>query len=92
MPDGLNLDWLLDSLSESLAAKVAAKLESRGTSRAARLLTVDQAAAYLGRTKEAVQHMVASGKLPTVRSDRRVFIDVDDLDRWIADNKRKGLA
>ena len=92
MDNGFNLNTLLESLSEFLADKVVAKLDGRGTARGARLLTVDQAAVYLGRTKEAVQHMVASGKLPTVRSDRRVFVDVGDLDQWIAENKRKGLV
>ena len=93
MDNGFNLNALLESLSEFLADKVAAKLEGRvnGSGRVTRLLTVEQAASYLGRTKEAVQHMVASGKLPTVRSDRRVFVDVDDLDQWIVENKRKGL-
>lgn len=93
MDNGLNLNTLFESLSDFLADKVAGKLEGRmnGSGRATRLLTVEQAAAYLGRTKEAVQHMVASGKLPTVRSDRRVFVDVDDLDQWIVENKRKGL-
>ena len=93
MDNGFNLNMLLESLSEFLANKVAEKLEGRvnGSGRVTRLLTVEQAAAYLGRTKEAVQHIVASGKLPTVRLDRRVFVDVDDLDQWIAENKRKGL-
>jgi hypothetical protein len=31
--------------------------------------------------------LVASGKIPTVRSDRRVFLDRLDLDKWIDDNK-----
>jgi hypothetical protein len=38
-----------------------------------------------------MQHMLASGKLPTVRADRRVFVDVEDLDRWILDHKQEGL-
>jgi excisionase family DNA binding protein len=94
MQNGFNFELLLESLSESLADKVAVKLEGRfgHANRVSRLLTVEQAATYLGRTKEAVQHMVSSGKLPTVRSDRRVFVDVVDLDRWIEDNKQKGLV
>lgn len=31
--------------------------------------------------------MIAGGKLPVVRADRRVFLDVRDLDRWIDANK-----
>jgi hypothetical protein len=32
--------------------------------------------------------MVSSGKVPTIRADRRVFIDVEDLDRWIREHKQ----
>jgi excisionase family DNA binding protein len=93
MPNEIDLRSLLDLLSESLADKVIAKLDGHPTAaRNTRLLTLEQAASYLGRTKEALQHMVACGKLPTVRADRRVFIDVDDLDRWIVENKHKGLV
>ena len=63
------------------------KLPKDARNVSARLLTVEQAATYIGRTKEAVQHMVSRGKLPTVRTDRRVFIDRNDLDQWIEDNK-----
>jgi excisionase family DNA binding protein len=50
-------------------------------------ITVEEAAIYLGRSKEALQHMVASGKLATVKADRRVFLDIKDLDLWIDRNK-----
>jgi excisionase family DNA binding protein len=79
----LNFDLLLEALAEKLASKL-----SQDPSRLyPRLLTVDQAAVYLGRTKEAVQHLVSSGKVPTVRADRRVFLDRNDLDKWIDEHK-----
>jgi excisionase family DNA binding protein len=53
-----------------------------------RLLTIAQAAVYLGRTEKAAYHMVASGQLPAVRSDSRVMLDRLDLDAWIEANKR----
>jgi hypothetical protein len=31
--------------------------------------------------------MLAAGKLPSVKSDRRVFLDIKDLDLWIDRNK-----
>jgi excisionase family DNA binding protein len=81
--DGLSFDLLLEALAEKLAAKL-----SQDPSRLyPRLMTVDQAAVYLGRTREAVQHLVGSGKLPTVRADRRVFLDRLDLDKWIDEHK-----
>lgn len=76
-----------DRLLEVLAEKLAGKLSQDPSRLYPRLLTVEQAAIYLGRTREAVQHLVGSGKVPTVRADRRVFLDRLDLDKWIEDNK-----
>ena len=89
LSDGLNIAALLDELATRLADKIRARLAQDTGSSAVRprLLTVEQGALYLGRTKEAVQHMIAEGKLPAVRADRRVFLDVRDLDRWIDECK-----
>src|SRR4051794_21364307 len=46
-----------------------------------RLLSVQEAALYLGRTKRAVEGLVAKGTVPVVRLDGRVQFDVRDLDR-----------
>jgi excisionase family DNA binding protein len=91
MQNGLSFDALIDALADRVAAKVAERTQ-QGAPVKPRLLSVEQAAVYIGRTKEAVQHMIASAKLPTVRTDRRVFIDVLDLDRWIDTNKRCDLV
>jgi excisionase family DNA binding protein len=91
MGSGLDLDELIDGFAERIAVKIAERSQESATPVKPRLLSVDQAAVYLGRTREAVQHMIASSKLPTVRSDRRVFIDVKDLDAWIEDNKQRGI-
>ncbi len=86
---GFDMNALMDALATRVADEVCARLSqvSAGATVRTRLMTIDQAAVYLGRTKEAVEHMIASGKLPTVRSDRRVFLDVRDVDRWIEQNK-----
>jgi excisionase family DNA binding protein len=82
------IDALLDAVVNRIAAKVCDQLADHGAAVIKpRLLTVEQAAIYLARTKEAVQHMIGSGKLRVVRPDRRVFLDVLDLDRWIDANK-----
>jgi excisionase family DNA binding protein len=88
--DTANFDIILNAFSDLLAGKVAERLASSGREGGKirkRLLTVEEAAIYLGRTKEAVQHLVAAGKLPTVKSDRRVFLDIRDLDLWIEQSK-----
>jgi len=83
----IDVDGLLDSLAE----RVAAKLEDRWANGHAvvnqRLYTVDQAAIYLGRTKESVHHLISGGRLPTVRIDRRVFLDKKELDQLIEESK-----
>jgi excisionase family DNA binding protein len=80
-------DLSFDRFLEALAEKLASRLSQEPSRLYPRLMTVDQAAVYLGRTREAIQHLVGSGKVPTVRSDRRVFLDRLDLDKWIDDNK-----
>jgi excisionase family DNA binding protein len=85
---GLNIDALLDALADKVAQRLREDSAGSVTAVRPRLLTVDQAAVYIGRSKDAVQHMVSSGKVPTIRADRRVFIDVEDLDRWIREHKQ----
>jgi len=85
----------LSGIIDAVAARLLERLRQEGAIGNAgvrpRLMTVEQAAVYIGRTKEAMQHMISSGKLPTVRIDRRVFVDIEDLDRLIRDNKQVGL-
>ena len=85
MQNGLNIDVLLDALADRVAERVSDRLNrsSASATMKPRLLTVEQAAAYLGRSKSSVQHMVADRTIPTVRHDRRVFLDIRDLDEWI---------
>ena len=90
MTTNTNLNTILNAFSDLIAAKsserLAASVREDGKVRP-RLFTVEDAALYLGRTKKAVQHMIASGKLPTVKADRRVFLDRKDLDEWIERGK-----
>ena len=90
MTPDFDIDALLTDLAKRVAAEVGADLRKNDSSTAVRprLLTVEQAATYLGRSKASVQHMVSDGGLPTVRSDRRVFLDVLDLDHWITQHKQ----
>jgi len=89
---GFNLEQLLDALAEKVVQRIREEAPTGAcASIRPRLLTVEQAAVYIGRSKEAVQHMVSSGKMPTVRADRRVFVDVEDLDAWIREHKQAGM-
>src|SRR5215813_12822651 len=92
--EGLNLDALIERVAEKVTARLQNEDQAGSVNGEVhpRLLTVEQAAVYIGRTRDAIQHMIASCKLPTVRSDRRVFIDMRDLDAWIEENKQRGLV
>jgi excisionase family DNA binding protein len=50
------------------------------------LLNVKQAAVYLGRTEQSVQHLIFQRDIPVVRMGRRVHLHRRDLDAWIEKN------
>ena len=52
-----------------------------------RLLTCEQAGAYIGRSKHAVEILIGKRELPVVRVGHRVHLDKCDLDAWIERNK-----
>jgi len=80
----LDFDSVLNEVAERVAAKLVARLPQSDVG--PRLLSVAQAALYLGRTKQAIQHMIAERRLPVVREGRRVHLDREALDRWIEGN------
>jgi excisionase family DNA binding protein len=69
---------ILDALREELAA-ASPTLEP-----AARWLTVDQAADYLGTTGKAIRRRIDRGRLQAVRDGRRVYVDRRALDEAYA--------
>jgi len=79
---GYDLGPILDAIAEAVAAKLEPRIASAKPIQP-RLLTVKQAGEYLGCSEASVYHQVSEGKLPVVRRDRRVFLDVRDLDRMI---------
>ena len=54
-----------------------------------RLYSIDEAAAYLGRSIWGVREMLWAGKLPFVRDGRRILLDIKDMDSWIEKNKTR---
>jgi excisionase family DNA binding protein len=84
---------LLDSFVQVIAEKVIAQIrtELSGGVLSPRLqpalFTVKEAAVYLGRSEQAVQHLIFQKELPVVRVGRRVHLDRRDLDAWIEKNK-----
>jgi excisionase family DNA binding protein len=82
----------LNVLVRAMASEIASMLKgemARLTAPSVQpaLLTVKQAAVYLGRSEQAVQHLIFQKDLPVVRIGRRVHLDRRDLDTWIEKNK-----
>jgi hypothetical protein len=89
MTENINFDQVLSAFAKKIAAFVMAEMDDVAHVKGARLLDVEKAALYLGRTEEAMQHMIATGKVSTVRIDRRVFLDIRELDALIDNHKTR---
>jgi excisionase family DNA binding protein len=82
----------LDGFAKAIAEEVAGMLRQEighalASSIQPALFTVKQAAIYLGRSEQSVQHLIFQKDLPAVRVGRRVHLDRRDLDAWIEKNK-----
>ncbi len=73
--------------SENIAEAVVLRLRNLAVL-PPRLLTLAQAATYLGLTPDALKAKVHMGKLPTVDIDSKLRFDRLDLDGIIDQNKR----
>jgi excisionase family DNA binding protein len=83
---------MMDMMVTQVAVQVAALLRVEfdrlgGSSVQPALLDVKQAAVYLGRSEQSVQHLIFQKDLPVVRAGRRVHLHRADLDAWIEKNK-----
>jgi excisionase family DNA binding protein len=86
------VDPAMTVLVKAVAVEVAAMLKgelARLSTPAVQpvLLDVKQASVYLGRSEQAIQHLIFQRDLPVVRMGRRVHLDRRDLDIWIEKNK-----
>lgn len=75
------------ALAAEIAARINPHIQRRTGKSENRLFTVKEAAAYVGRTEQALQHLIHKREIVVVRKGRRVHLDRNDLDRWIDANK-----
>jgi hypothetical protein len=73
--------------TDTIAEAVVTRLTDCGVL-VPRLLNLDQAATYLGLTKEALKAKVHIGRVPTVEIDKKLRFDRPELDRIIEASKR----
>jgi excisionase family DNA binding protein len=83
---------LAAQLVQQIATTVHNDIQTQRTAASAdrvepRLLTAKQAGDYVGRSEQAIRHLIFQRDIPTVRTGRCVRIDRKDLDRWIENNK-----
>ena len=73
--------------TETIAEAVVSRLRN-SVVLTPRLLTLRQAATYLGLTTDALKAKVHMGRIPTVNLDKKLRFDRLDLDRLIDETKR----
>lgn len=84
---GFDLTEFVDAVAERLNAKLHGAASMDVNRDEPLLLTIEQAAKKLGRSVTATEHLVRSGKLKSVRIDRRVQIDHRDILTLIQQSK-----
>ncbi|MFQ5901693.1 MAG: helix-turn-helix domain-containing protein [Thermodesulfobacteriota bacterium] len=52
-----------------------------------RLLTVQEASVYLGRSIPSIRELIWAGSLPIIKVGKRIHLDIFDLDKWIEQHK-----
>jgi len=73
-------------LTPRISTEQPCKTKERTTGKQ-RLFTLPEAAGYLGRTLWSMRHLAGKGSLPCVREGKRIFFDVNDLNKYIERNK-----
>lgn len=58
-----------------------------------RMLTSQEAADYLGVSREQLYQLIRTGKLPFVKPNRKMFFNKERLDEWVSENSHviKGI-
>lgn len=73
-------------MADQLAPLIASKMKLHPTVQK-RLLDVDEAAVYLGRTPNSLRILESRKALQGVRNDGRLMFDLRDLEKWIEGGK-----
>jgi hypothetical protein len=77
----------LEINTDTIAEAVVSRLKDSGVL-TPRLLTLNQAATYLGLTPEALKAKVHMGRIPIVDIDKKLRFDRVELDRIIEVSKK----
>lgn len=89
MVDNTNLSF--DRLLEMVADKISRRLSQEPSRLYPRLMTISQAAIYLGRSQRSMKQLTSAGGISPIHIKGRIFWDRFDLDRWIEQRKERSL-
>lgn len=79
----------INSTFESKLQKISAELNSLKELKPSQkaVLTVDEAAEYMGRAKRSVLAFIRQGRLPSYKNGKRRFIKTEDIMAFLLKNK-----
>lgn len=65
------------------------KVQGTGSPLRKRLYTLKEGAEYLGRSEWGMRELIWAGVIPVVKQQtaRKIFLDIQDLDRFVEANK-----
>ncbi|MCX5803462.1 MAG: helix-turn-helix domain-containing protein [Proteobacteria bacterium] len=52
-----------------------------------RLYSIKEAGVFLGRSTWSMREMLWAGKLPYIKDGKRIFVDLEDMTKWIEQAK-----
>ena len=78
----------LDPIADFIAVRVVERVAALTMAR--RVLTLEQATEYTGVGIDGLKAAIATGELPRIDLDRRIRLDILDIDQWLRKNKTRG--
>jgi hypothetical protein len=82
MFDGAFIDEKIERIADAVVRRLP------GPKVAQRYFSFEQAGEYIGVSEEAVRYYVNQGWLPVVSKGAKRWLDKEDIDRFMATNKR----
>lgn len=89
MKSGGGMIFRCDMSSKTPTETASQRAQGGGQPARKRLYTLKEGAAYLGRSEWGMRELIWAGVIPVVKQQmaRKIFLDINDLDRFVEANK-----